>query len=161
MRDVRWEANTLACCLSSLPSHPRTLAASCYNGTATRTHLPWLISHLLIWTLHSWGFFMTPPTILWHMKSKMPERVIEANQFAKASHCPPSFVRLKCQQKPWASCNGQSWRRCIVVYNLTTCPVRMVNLHHTSRARQAARHECWEMQDMVGYTDQMSFRAIG
>ena len=47
------------------------------------------------------------------------------------------------------------------MYNMTTCPLKMVNLHHTSKARQAARHECWELTDMVGYTEEMNFRNIG
>ena len=104
---------------------------------------------------------MTPSTILWHMKSKMPERIVEADAFSKKAHCPPHFVRLKCQDSPWTSCTGAEWRRCISVYNMTTCPLKMVNLHHTSKARQAARHECWELTDMVGYTEEMNFRNIG
>uniref|UniRef100_A0A7S3F0S2 Uncharacterized protein n=1 Tax=Haptolina ericina TaxID=156174 RepID=A0A7S3F0S2_9EUKA len=91
----------------------------------------------------------------------MPERIIEADAFAQKDHCQLPLVGLKCSEKPWASCTGEMWRRCISIYNVTTCPIKMVNLHHTSRARAPPRHECWTLKDQVGYTEKMSFRSIG
>ena len=91
-----------------------------------------------------WGFYSSAGTLLWHMKSKMPERIVELHAWAQQHHCRLPFVRLECARQPWVSCAGATWRRCYTVYNTANCTNRMFNLHKTNRGGPAPRRECWD-----------------
>ncbi|KAL1522217.1 hypothetical protein AB1Y20_021854 [Prymnesium parvum] len=75
-----------------------------------------------------WGFYMSPSTLVWHMRTKVPERIGEAEVWAQQHHCTPVVVGSRCSPQPWSSCTGAKWRRCILRYNKTACSDQLYTL---------------------------------
>ena len=92
----------------------------------------------------AWGFWMTPSTVLWHMALKVPNRIVEAEQWARGRHCDLPIVGVTCSPQPWVSCTGARWRRCYARYNTTACSDRMHSLIG-AKGHPAYRPQChWD-----------------
>lgn len=94
--------------------------------------------------VEAWGHFMAPSALLWHMKSKVPERISECERWSSAHHCDLPLLRLQCRQREWTSCSGAPWRHCYAVYNTTGCSSKLRSLLK-SRPRLPGRRSlsCW------------------
>ena len=101
------------------------LAQSATGGALASVHMPMALY------AEGWQFATTPSVLLWHMKSKIPDRIVEVERWSSQQQpCVPSAVTLTCGNT-FTSCNGQKWLRCLSPHNNTACSTKRVRLNST------------------------------
>jgi len=101
------------------------LAQSASGGALASVHMPMALY------AEGWQFATTPSVLLWHMKSKIPDRIVEVERWSSQQQpCVPSAVTLTCGNT-FTSCNGQKWLRCLSPHNNTACSTKRVRLNST------------------------------
>jgi len=109
------------------------LAQSATGGALASVHMPMALY------AEGWQFATTPSVLLWHMKSKIPDRIVEVERWSSQQQpCVPSAVTLTCGNT-FTSCNGQKWLRCLSPHNNTACSTKRVRLNSTKAKRNTSR----------------------
>ena len=98
------------------------LAQSASGGALASVHM-----HMALYA-EGWQFASTPSVLLWHMKAKNPDRIVEVERWSSQQQpCVPSAVSLTCGNT-FTSCNGDKWLRCMSLHNKTACATKRVHL---------------------------------
>ena len=98
------------------------LTQSALGGPLASVHV-----HMALYA-EGWKFASTPSVILWHMKAKVPDRIVEVERWSEQQQlCVPSKVALTCGNT-YTSCNGDTWLRCMSLHNKTACATKRVYL---------------------------------
>ena len=101
------------------------LTQSASRGPLASVHV-----HMALYA-EGWQFASTSSVLLWHMKAKIPDRIVEVERWSSQQQpCVPSAVALTCGNT-YTSCNGDKWQRCMSLHNKTACITKRVYLNST------------------------------
>ena len=91
-------------------------------------------THMALYA-EGWQFATTPSVLLWHMKSKIPDRIVEVERWSSQQQpCVPNAVALNCGNT-FTACNGQKWLRCMSTHNKMACSTKRVRLTGSIKAK--------------------------
>ena len=79
--------------------------------------------------VEEWGIKVAPSTLMWHMRTKAPERQRVLEAWAREHTCDLRFRRMACHE--YVDCSGAAWRACEPELNRWTernCSTRLQSL---------------------------------